>query len=104
MTDNPLQICNSTAELLIFTAQAGEQGIEVRFEDETVWPTQSMMAELFRASVPAVSQHLKGFFESQELERGSVLKRSLTTAATTVQGCWPEGPLACVLPTGWEPR
>jgi hypothetical protein len=42
-----IQIRNSTAEFLIFTAQAGENGIEVRLEDETVWLTQKLMAALF---------------------------------------------------------
>ena len=40
MSENKkLQIRNSTAEFLVFTAQAGEKGIEVRIEDETVWLT-----------------------------------------------------------------
>lgn len=30
-------IRSSTAEFLIFTGQAGEQSIEARFEDETIW-------------------------------------------------------------------
>jgi hypothetical protein len=81
MTDKPFQIRNSTAEFLIFTAQAGNQGIEVRFEDDTVWLTQKMMGELFQVSVPAISQHLKNVFESEELERDSVVKKFLTTAA-----------------------
>ena len=33
---NPLRIRNSTAEFLIFTRQAGDQGIEVRVAEETV--------------------------------------------------------------------
>jgi hypothetical protein len=37
---NKLQIRNSTAEFLSFTSQAGEDGIEVRVADETVWLTQ----------------------------------------------------------------
>lgn len=32
---------NSTAEFLIFTGQAGEQSIDARYEDETVWLTRS---------------------------------------------------------------
>ncbi len=43
----PLTIKNSTAEFLIFTIQAGENGIEVRYEDDTIWLTQKLMAELF---------------------------------------------------------
>lgn len=37
-------IRKSTAEFLIFTRQAGEQSIEARYEDETVWLTQKLMA------------------------------------------------------------
>jgi hypothetical protein len=33
---------------LIFTGQAGEQSIEARYEDETIWLTQQLMAELFQ--------------------------------------------------------
>ena len=40
-------IRNSTAEFLIFTGQAGEQSIEARYEDETLWLSQKLMAELF---------------------------------------------------------
>ena len=50
----PLQIRNSTAEFLIFTTQAGENSIEVRYEDETIWLTQKLIATLFEVSVPTV--------------------------------------------------
>ncbi|NCC62843.1 MAG: hypothetical protein EOM12_18410 [Verrucomicrobiae bacterium] len=75
MTEKSLHIRNSTAEFLIFTAQAGTQEIEVRVEDETVWLTQKMMAELFQISVPAISQHLKNILESKELEEEAGLSR-----------------------------
>ena len=45
-------IRNSTAEFLIFTGQAGEQSIEARYEDETVWLSQKLMATLFEVDVP----------------------------------------------------
>jgi hypothetical protein len=47
MTDsNNKLIRNSTAEFLIFTAQAGEQSIEARYEDETVWLTRSAQGSM----------------------------------------------------------
>lgn len=49
-----LQIRNSTAKFLIFTAQADDGSIEVRVEEETVWLTQTLMAELFGVSVPTI--------------------------------------------------
>lgn len=45
---NKLQIRNSTAEFLIFTRQAGEDGIEVRLAEETVWLTQKLISVLSR--------------------------------------------------------
>ena len=44
MPPKPLQIHNSTAEFLIFTKQASENGIEVRLQDETIWLRQKPMA------------------------------------------------------------
>ena len=76
-----LLIRNSTAEFLIFTTQAGESGIEVRYEEETIWLTQKMMAELFAVSVPTINEHLKNIFDSSELSEDSVIKKFRTTAS-----------------------
>jgi len=63
-----LIIRNSTAEFLMFTADNRQDGIEVRFEDETVWLSQKMLAELFGVQQPAIAKHLKNIFDSNELE------------------------------------
>jgi hypothetical protein len=76
-----LQIRNSTAEFLIFTSQAGEGSIEVRVEDETVWLTQKLMAELFNVSVPTINEHLKNIFGAKELDENSVIRKFRITAA-----------------------
>ncbi|WP_435626481.1 virulence RhuM family protein [Candidatus Ferrigenium straubiae] len=81
MTDSSKLIRNSTAEFLIFTAQAGEQSIEARYEDETVWLTQKLMAELFAVDVRTVSEHLKNIFASGELGEDSVIRKFRVTAA-----------------------
>ena len=47
LPENKLTIRNSTAEFLIFTQQAGENGIEVLYEEGSIWLTQKLMAELF---------------------------------------------------------
>ena len=57
--ENKLIIHNSTAEFLIFTQPAGEGGIEVRYEDGSIWLTQKLMAELFNVDVRTISEHLK---------------------------------------------
>ncbi len=65
-------IRNSTAEFLIFTSQSGENSIEVKVFDESVWLTQVMIAELFDVQRPAITKHLKNIFGSSELDENSV--------------------------------
>ena len=74
-------IRNSTAEFLIFTGQGGEQSIEARYEDETIWLTQKLMAQLFTVSVPTINEHLKNIFSSNELDQDSVIRKFRITAA-----------------------
>ncbi len=76
-----IQIRNSTAEFLVFTRQAGEDGIEVRIEDETVWLTQKLIAALFEVDVRTVSEHLKNIFESGELAESSAIRNFRNTAS-----------------------
>ncbi|MDE2616844.1 MAG: virulence RhuM family protein [Burkholderiales bacterium] len=71
-------IRNSTAEFLIFTGQAGEQSIEARYEDETVWLSQKLMAELFAVDVRTVSEHLKNIYAAAELQREATVRISRT--------------------------
>ena len=58
---NKQLIRNSTAEFLTFTAQSGENSIEARYEDETIWLTQKLMSELFERSRSTITEHLKRF-------------------------------------------
>ncbi len=68
-------IRNSTAEFLIFTGQAGEHSIEARYEDETLWLSQKLMAELFGVDVRTVSEHLKNIFASHELTPEATIRK-----------------------------
>ena len=69
------QIRNSTAEFLIFTAQTGEESIEVRVEDETVWLTQKLIAELFDVTVPTVNEHLKNIYGEGEVIKEATIRK-----------------------------
>ncbi|HET55008.1 MAG TPA: cell filamentation protein Fic [Ignavibacteria bacterium] len=79
--NNKLIIRNSTAEFLMFTADSRQDGIEVRFENETVWLTQKMMAVLFDCSVDNISLHLKNIFKEEELDENSVIEEYSITAS-----------------------
>ena len=69
---------NSTAEFLIFTGQSGEQSIEARYEDESIWLTQKLMAELFGVDVRTISEHLANIYTSQELMREATIRKFRT--------------------------
>lgn len=76
MPDKKLQIRNSTTDFLVFTKQAGEDGIEVRVFDETVWLTQKGMAQLFDCSTDNIGLHLKNIYASGELTESATTEDS----------------------------
>jgi hypothetical protein len=71
---------STTTQFLIFTAETGVPQIEVRIEDEMVWLSQKLMAELFDTTVQNINMHLTSVFESDELKENSVIKDFLITA------------------------
>ena len=68
-------------ELLFYTSKDGKVKMEIRVENETIWMSQQMMAELFQTSKQNVAKHLKRIFEQGELPEESVVNYWLTTAA-----------------------
>lgn len=66
-----LQIRNSTVDFLVFTRDAGEDGIEVRVQDHDVWLTQKAISKLFDVDRSVVSRHLGNIFKEGELEENS---------------------------------
>jgi len=67
-----LQIRNSTAEFLVFTNQAGENTIEVRIEDETVWLSQKLIAVLFEVEVNTINYHIKEILKAREQKEATI--------------------------------
>ena len=55
--------------------------LEVRMSEETVWLTQQQMTILFETSKQNISLHINNIFRERELEKNSVVKDYLTTAA-----------------------
>ncbi|MBN1165982.1 MAG: virulence RhuM family protein [Methanospirillaceae archaeon] len=74
-SDTGKLIRNSTADFLIFTLESGEGSIEVRYEDETIWLSQKMMALLFDVAQPTISEHLISIYESGELSREATYRK-----------------------------
>ena len=76
---NKITIRSSAAEYLTFVASTGDsqESIEMRYEDENIWLTQKMMAQLYGISVPAVNQHIKRIYDDSELEAEATIKNYL---------------------------
>ncbi len=66
-------IRNSTAEFLIFTSQDGENTIEARYEDGTIWLSQKLIAELFEVDVSTINEHLKNIYKNNELDEKATI-------------------------------
>jgi len=62
------------SQIIIYQTESGETKLDVRFQDETVWLTQKLMAELFQTSSQNITIHLKNIFEEGELEEKATCK------------------------------
>ena len=74
---------SSAAEYLTYVASTGEQdgSVEMRYEDENIWLTQKMMAQLYDVSVSTVNEHIKKVFADSELEEDAVIRKFRITAS-----------------------
>ena len=70
-------IRSSAAEYLTYVAAVGENGVELRYEDENIWLTQKMLSVLYGVSTSAINQHIKKIYEDKELEEKSTIKNFL---------------------------
>jgi hypothetical protein len=69
---------SSSAQYLTFISSTGDDSasMEVRYENENIWMTQKMMAELYGVSIPAINQHIKKLTDDGEIN-DSTLKQYL---------------------------
>jgi len=65
----------SRSELLIYQTEDGRTRIEVRLENETVWLSQKLMAELFQVSVPTVNEHIRNLYDEGELQPAPTIRK-----------------------------
>ncbi|MCH7764651.1 MAG: virulence RhuM family protein [Candidatus Marinimicrobia bacterium] len=62
------------SQIIIYNTETGETKIEVRLENETVWLTQRLMAELFQTTIPNINLHLKNVYGEDELDEIATVK------------------------------
>lgn len=69
------------SDLILYTSEDGQSRLQLRIDGGTIWLSQAEIAELFQTTKQNVSLHAKNILEEGELQSGSVVKESLTTAA-----------------------
>jgi len=62
------------SSLILYQTEDGRTRIQCRFEDETVWLSQALMAELFQKDVRTINEHLANIFEEGELSREATIR------------------------------
>ena len=77
MSDEPLP----NSEIILYQTEDGRTRVQCRFENETIWLTQKLMAELFQKDVRTINEHIQNVFEEGELSPESVIRKFRITAA-----------------------
>ena len=80
---NQVTIRSSAGEYLTYVANTGNAGdnIEIRYEDENIWLTQKILAQLYDVEVNTINYHIKKIFEDSELEEDSVIRNFRITGS-----------------------
>lgn len=65
---------NLQSEMIIYQSEDGKIRLETRLENETLWMTQSQMAELFQTSVANINIHIKNILDEGELLESATIK------------------------------
>jgi hypothetical protein len=73
MTDSP----DPSGEFILYTTEDGHTRIECRFQDETIWLSQALMAELFETTPQNITLHLKALYEDGEIVEDATCKEYL---------------------------
>ena len=68
---------SSAAEYLTYIAATGENGIELRYEDENIWLTQKMLAILYDVNIATINEHISNIYKDNELEKNSTIRKFL---------------------------
>ena len=71
---------NEYGNIIIYKDKNGNDNIEVRMKDNTVWLTQEQLVKLYNSSKSNISEHIKHIFEEGELDEISVVRKFRTTA------------------------
>lgn len=74
---NEMAIHSSAAEYLTYVASIGDNAdiVEMRYEDENIWLTQRMIAQLYDVSLPTINEHIKKIYDDSELVEEATIRK-----------------------------
>ena len=70
-------IRSSAAEYLTYVAATGENGVELRYEDENIWLTQKMLSIIYGVNIATINEHIKNIYKDNELDEDSTIRKFL---------------------------
>ncbi len=66
------------SQIIIYKTEDGRTKIDVRFDGDTVWLTQKLIAQLFQVSIPTINEHIKNIYNEAELNKNSTIRKFRT--------------------------
>jgi len=63
------------SSIVLYQTEDGRTRIQCRFEGETIWLTQALIAELFQKDVRTINEHLTNVYEEGELSREATIRK-----------------------------
>ncbi len=67
--------------MVIYVSKDGNVKVDVNIQNEDIWMSQDVMANLYDTTKQNISYHLNNIFKDEELNKDSVVKDFLTTAS-----------------------
>ena len=63
------------SDILIYQTKDGQTKVQVRLQEETVWLSQKLMAELFQKDIRTINEHIKNIYDEGELDQGARIRK-----------------------------
>jgi len=62
-------------EFVLFQRADGTTRVECRFESNTLWLTQALIAELYQKGVPTINEHLQNIYREGEVDQNATIRK-----------------------------
>lgn len=73
--DEDAMVRTGKGEIVLYQTEDGQTRVECRFQDETIWLSQAVMAELYQKDVRTINEHLKDIYSDKELAPEATIRK-----------------------------